>query len=149
MVQIALADPESARPLLEASHALMQSLYNPEENHFLGFDALRQPDIRFFTATEAGRLLGCGALQIKEGYGEVKSFFTAPEARGRGIGTALLATIEATARAQSLPLLRLETGDALAAACRLYERAGFTRRPAFGAYPENGVSVFMEKPLAP
>ncbi|QOL81627.1 GNAT family N-acetyltransferase [Pseudooceanicola spongiae] len=138
--------PEATR-LLDASQALMRRLYNPEENHFLSHDALLADDIRFFIARIGDEVLGCAALQIKTGYGEVKSFYTDEAARGRGIGAALLRQIEDQARAEGLPLLRLETGDALAAACRLYERHGYTRCGVFGDYPDNGVSVFMQKPL--
>jgi putative acetyltransferase len=30
----------------------------------------------------------------------------------------------------------------------LYERCGYTRRGAFGGYPDNGLSLFMSKVLA-
>ncbi|MBY6091181.1 GNAT family N-acetyltransferase [Pseudooceanicola sp. 502str34] len=144
------ADPTSpgCAALLDASHALMRALFNPEENHFLSHEALRAPDIRFFAAGPEAAPLGVAALQIKDGYGEVKSFFVSPEARGMGIGAALVARVEEEAQANGLTLLRLETADKLDAACRLYERHGFVRRGAFGDYPDNGVSVFMEKRLA-
>jgi putative acetyltransferase len=74
--------------------------------------------------------------------------FTAAEGRGRGVAAALLRALEDTAREEKLPELRLETGEALDAACRLYERHGFTRCGAFGGYEENGCSVFMQKPLS-
>jgi putative acetyltransferase len=32
---------------------------------------------------------------------------------------------------------------------RLYERAGYVQRAAFGGYPDNGLSVFYEKRLGP
>lgn len=133
--------------LLDASQSLMRRLFNPEENHFLSHAALAQPDVRFFTARDGTEILGCAALKICSGYGEVKSFFVTDAARGRGIGAALVRQIEDTARDEDLPLLRLETADKLDAAIRLYERHGFARRDAFGDYEENGTSVFMEKAL--
>jgi putative acetyltransferase len=141
-------DPQ-ASALLDASQGLMRRLFNPEENHFLSHDALAQPDVQFFTAREADSktLLGCGAVKNCGDYGEVKSFFVTDAARGKGIGAALIRQIEDQARADELPLLRLETAELLAAACRLYERHGFTRRGPFGDYQDNGTSVFMEKPL--
>ncbi|QPM91046.1 GNAT family N-acetyltransferase [Pseudooceanicola algae] len=144
----AATDPEAVR-LLDASQALMKQLYKPEENNFLSHAALSRPDIRFFLARSGDEVLGCGALQIKSGYGEIKSFYTDEAARGRGVGSALLTRIEDEARANALPILRLETGDALAAACRLYEARGYARCGAFGDYADNGVSVFMEKTLPP
>ena len=147
---VAPARPRDPGPLalLQASQALMRRLYKPEENNFLQIEELEGPDIRFFAAHDAaGTPLGCCALQVKAGYGEVKSLFTAEEARGRGVALALLQRVEEAARAEGLPLLRLETGEALEAACRLYERQGFTRCGVFGSYADNGVSVFMEKRL--
>ena len=46
-----------------------------------------------------------------------------------------------------LPALRLETGVRQPAALRLYERAGYARRGPFGGYPDDPLSVFMEKLL--
>ncbi|MGI3169312.1 GNAT family N-acetyltransferase [Pseudooceanicola sp. C21-150M6] len=136
-----------ASDLLDASQALMRRLFNPEENHFLSHAALAKPDVRFFTARDGTETLGTAALKLCDGYGEVKSFFVTEAARGRGVGAALLRQIEDTARAEGLTLLRLETADKLDAACRLYERHGFTRRGPFGDYEDNNTSVFMEKSL--
>ncbi len=148
-VTVRKADPRepAARALLQESHALMRSLFPAESNHFLSVDALAAPDIAFFVAMRGGRTLGTGALADKGGYGEIKSMFVAPEARGGGTGAAILAAIEAEARARGLAALMLETGDTLDAAHRLYERAGFTRRGPFGDYAADPLSRFMEKPL--
>lgn len=48
-----------------------------------------------------------------------------PEARGAGVGTALLAAIEAHARAQAKTTIRLDVVDTNPQARRLYERVGF------------------------
>ena len=93
-------------------------------------------------------MLGVAALMVKARYGEVKSMFTAPVARNRGVGTALLETLTFAARAEGLVALKLETGTELGAACRLYTRHGFRPCGAFGGYSNDGASVFMEKPLA-
>lgn len=149
MLVVEPADPLAPGPraLLEQSHAMMQAEFPPEENYFLDFEALRGPGIRFFAAREGEAVLGTGALALKDGYGEVKSMFTARRARGRGVGSALLRAIEDEARAHGLPLLRLETAEALEAAVRLYERAGFVRCGIFGDYRPNASSLYMEKRL--
>ncbi len=138
--------PESVR-LLEASHALMESLFPPEDNHYLSIEALCVPEVHFFVARENGEILGCGAFKEMDGYGEVKSMFTSDAGRGRGIASAILSKIEDEARNTGLRLLRLETGDKLYAAHRLYARHGFTRCSAFGDYSSNDTSLFMEKIL--
>jgi putative acetyltransferase len=141
-------DPQAAA-LLRTSHALMLDLFPAEDNYALRIEDLLGEDIRFFVARLGEAFVGTGALQIKQGYGEVKSMFTTQEARGKGVAAALLRQIEDEARAHGLPLLRLETGAALAAAIRLYERHGFTPCPRFGAYAENQTSLYMEKRLIP
>lgn len=139
-------DP-AASALLKQSHALMESLFPPEDNFYLDIDALAQPQIAFFVALRNGETLGTAALADKGSYGEVKSMFVAEAARGLGVGAALLARVEAEARARGLPALMLETGNLLHAAHRLYARAGFIERGPFGDYPEANSSLFMEKRL--
>lgn len=149
MISVAPADPRASGPraLLEASHALMDGLFREEDNHYLPIDALTGPDIRFFAAMSGAETVGTGGLAVREGYGEIKSMFTARAARGRGVGALILGAIEAEARALHLPALKLETGDRLVAAYRLYVRAGFAPCGPFGAYSANGTSLFMEKSL--
>ena len=126
---------------------MMQELFEPEENYFLGFDALCAPHVHFVLARSGTDILGTGALVQMDGYGEVKSMFTGPDARGRGVAAAILRALEDHARGLGLALLRLETGEALIAAIRLYERHGFARCIRFGTYEANDVSVYMEKTL--
>ncbi len=149
MLLVEPGDPTApkAKALLQASHALMQELYPPECNYFLSVEALCGPGIHFYVAREGADVLGTGALVNHGDYGEVKSMFTAERARGKGVGAALLRQLEDHARALELPLLRLETGEELASALRLYMRHGFTRCGIFGAYQPNHTSVYMEKPL--
>lgn len=136
-----------ATALLTASHAYLQSLYPPEDNFFLSIDALAEAHITFIIAELNGQTIGCAALANKGSYGEVKSMFTTPAARGTGTGAALMQALETEARAQHLPMMKLETGDDLYPAHRLYERHGFSRCGPFGDYVEAIRSVFMEKRL--
>lgn len=143
-------DPRTpeATALLQASHALMLELFDPEANHFLSVDALAVPDIAFFVARLEGRAVGCGALATRDGYGELKSMFVDPNTRRAGVAARLMERLETQARAQGLGMLKLETGNLLHAAHALYRRHGFTLCGPFGAYPEHPQSVFMEKRLA-
>ena len=135
--------------LLQQSHALMLSLYSAEENHFLSVDALCAPHIRFFGARLDGRFVGCGALALMDGYGELKSMFTDPSARGKGVAKSILAAIESEAQRNGLDRIALETGWLLKEAVALYRRLGFRESGPFGNYPDSPVSLFMVKDLAP
>ncbi|MGR3456111.1 GNAT family N-acetyltransferase [Pseudooceanicola sp.] len=141
-------DPEVTR-LIRASHALMDELFPAESNHHLMPEELAAPGIHFFAARRDGQTIGCGAVAEKDGYGEIKSVFVDPAARGSGAAQAIMRMLEDHARTLKLPLLRLETGDRLHAARRLYARHGFTERGPYGDYREDPLSVFMEKRLAP
>ncbi len=139
-------DPQ-ATALLQASHALMKSLFPPEDNFYLDINDLTADHIRFFIAREGETIFGTGALALKDTYGEVKSMFVSETARGRGIADALLRQIEDEARANALPVLKLETGNVLHAAHKLYRRQGFVDCGVFGDYSAAKSSIFMEKPL--
>ncbi|PZX19079.1 putative acetyltransferase [Palleronia aestuarii] len=143
------ADPGApgAAALLRMSHELMESLFPPEENHFLDIEALRAPHMRFFAARQGADVVGTIALAIRDGWGEVKSMFVADLARGTGAADALLRQVEDRAREEGLEVLRLETGDALRAARTFYARHGFREREPFGEYTANASSIFMEKSL--
>lgn len=149
MIKITKSDPHDPQitALLQASHALMQSLFPPEDNFFLSIDDLCAEHIHFFAAREGHTVLGTGALRNKGDYGEVKSMFTSEQARGKGVAAAILRALEDEAIAQKIPMLKLETGNVLYGAHRLYERAGFTRCGPFGTYVEASSSIFMEKAL--
>lgn len=149
MIIVARTDPHDpqATALLQASHALMESLFPAEDNFYLSVDDLCADTIHFFTARENGVVLGTGALAVKDGYGEIKSMFVSEAARGKGVGDALLRQIEDQAKIEFLRVLKLETGDVLHAAHRLYARHEFVPCGAFGDYTEAASSIFMEKAL--
>jgi putative acetyltransferase len=147
---IAVERPDQAdvHALLVAVRRWSEDLYPPESRHGLDLAAYERPEVTLFVAREAGVAVGCGAFQRHgDGTAEVKSMFVVPQARGRGIGRAILAAIEHALRGR-ITTLRLETGTKQDAAIRLYESAGFRHRGPFGSYRDDPLSVFMEKPLA-
>lgn len=132
--------------LLEEHLRSMYALSPPESVHALDLDALRKPDITFWSAWEGPLLLGCGALkELDPKHGEVKSMRTPDALRRRGTGRAILAHIVGVARSRGYERLSLETGsqEAFMPAQRLYESFGFTVRGPFGDYVEDPNSVFM------
>jgi putative acetyltransferase len=133
--------------LLSALDAYLESLYPPQSNHLLDVESLCAPNIRFFVARRGADPVGCGALRVEAGYGEVKRMFVAPEARGQNIGRAILRCIEDQAAREGLTLMRLETGIHQAAAHALYRSGGYAECAPFGEYRLDPLSVFMEKRL--
>ena len=121
------------------------------EGHALDPSAYDRPGLTLYAAKNpAGHVLGICGLQVEtKQYGELKTLHTRREARGQGVGEALVAHVIAQARAQDLPELVLETGTApfFQAASRLYVRLGFVECGPFGSYAANPDSHFMRLDL--
>jgi putative acetyltransferase len=143
------ADHPQVVALLAELDAYLGALYEPEANHILSIDELLAPEVSFFVASQGERIVGTGAARCLPGeaYGEIKRMYVDPALRGQRLGARLLTTLEGAVRAQGLSLARLETGAEQVEAVRLYERSGYARCAAFGGYPDNGLSLFFEKPL--
>jgi len=141
-------DQGEAVELLRQSDAFLLSLYPPENCDQIDLPELRSDNVRFFMARLDGRAVGCMALVRNPGNkGELKRCFVAEEVRGKGVGFALLQAAEKAARDEGMRSIQLETGNLNHAALRLYRGSGFRDRGPFGDYPDNGVSVFLEKTL--
>jgi len=128
----------------------MRSVTPPGSSHALDLDALRKPDVTFWTVADGETLLGCGALKaLDSGHAEVKSMRTSPAHQNRGIASALLRHIIAEAERAGYSRLSLETGsfDFFAPARALYTKFGFTYCGPFASYREDPHSVFMTKVL--
>ena len=140
-----LRGPEIAR-LLRAHLEFAARHSPPDLIHALDLDALRTPDITFWTVWERGELVGCGALKaLSPEAGEIKSMHTAQAFRGRGVCAAMLAHILSEARRRGYRRLSLETGtgDAFAPAHALYARHGFVPCGAFANYAASDFNSFM------
>jgi putative acetyltransferase len=121
-----------------------------ESCHAFDVAGLQRPEISFWAAWAGDELLGVGALMdLGNGHGEVKSMHTAREARGRGVGSAMVRHIIDTARERGFRRLSLETGaaDYFAPARALYARHGFTECPPFEGYRPDPNSIFLTLPL--
>jgi putative acetyltransferase len=149
-VTVQVEDPASPEigNLIAQLDAYQLSLYPAESNHLLPIETLRQSHVTFLTARmDDGRVAACGAFVNHGRYAEIKRMFVTPEFRGRGLGRRLLNELEARIRAAGLELVRLETGIRHDEALGLYEKAGYRRCGRFGEYPDDPLSVFMEKDL--
>ena len=96
----------------------------------------------------AGELVGCGAIRpLAPGVAEVKRMFVVQEARGYGVGRAILENLETFAREFGYKSIRLEAGLKQPEAINLYESARYHRAPCYGPFRENPMSVCFEKEL--
>ena len=132
-------------------HLQSMALYSPPESiHALDIEALRQPEITFWTAWEKDELLGCSALkQLDSQHGEIKSMRTASRHLRKGVAAHLLNHILQEAKRRSYKRLSLETGSGAAfkPAHQLYSKFGFTPCEPFADYVEDPYSVFMTREI--
>jgi len=128
----------------------MAELSPPDSIHALGLDALKHPQISFWSAWDGEELLGCGALKrLDAEHGEIKSMRTADAHRRRGVAAAMLEHILAEATRRQYRRVSLETGsmDGFGPARSLYARYGFGYCGPFADYRDDPNSVYMSKKL--
>jgi putative acetyltransferase len=136
--------------LLERHLGFCLSETPPEHSFALDADGLLDPKVTFVSFRDGAAVLGVAAIkELDGGHAEIKSMHTAAEARGRGVGRALLSHLLDTARARGYRRVSLETGTTpgFAAARALYESAGFVPTGPFGDYPETGDNCFYARTL--
>lgn len=151
-MRIAVDDLSRAEVIgLLEEHLTEMQTHSPETSmHALDVTALRKPDITFWTVWDGDELAGCGALREHDpAHGEIKSMRTAVARQRRGVASALLTHIIATARDRGYGRLSLETGasEFYLPAVRLYRRHGFTPCGPFADYTEDPHSIFMTRAL--
>ncbi|CAM3882496.1 GNAT family N-acetyltransferase [Mesobacillus thioparans] len=144
-----LTSPEVIRLIGEHLHGM--TLHSPPESiHALGLEALKKPEITFWTAWDGDQLMGCGALkELDRQHGEVKSMRTAAAHLRKGVAQAMVEHIISEAKSRGYQKLSLETGsmEAFLPARKLYEKYGFDYCPPFADYNEDPNSLFMMKEL--
>lgn len=147
-IDISIEDPtgEDVVALLERHLAFAREVTPAGGVFALDLDAVRAPSLTFFCARSDGMLVGVAALQeLDAEHGEIKSMHTAAEARGRGVGRALVTHLIDVARSRGYRRVSLETGnfDAFDPARRLYARCGFEPCEPHGAYVGSSTSACM------
>jgi len=141
--------PPALQLLAELDADLFRHEYPPESRHAFSVEKLLREGVVFFLTRFKNELAGCGGLKIYPGeYGEVKRMYVRPAFRGLGLGKAMLDHLGQYAQKRGLERLRLETGIYQVEAIGLYERYGFRRRPPFGEYRVDPLSLYFEKSLA-
>lgn len=145
---IAVEDPraDDVGAVLARHLAVMQAETPPAHVHALPADRLRDPAVTLFGARRAGKLLGVGAIRrLDAAHAELKSMHTLAEARGQGVGRAMLNHLLRVAAASGYEKVSLETGTmaAFEPARTMYESAGFRPCQPFSEYTVNPYSVCM------
>ncbi len=131
----------------------LQDMYatSPAESvHALDVEALKAPEITFFSGWKHGKLLGCVALkELDSEQVELKSMRTASDARNLGVASSLLQHVLTIASERGYRCVNLETGSQafFVPAHRLYEKFGFSYCGPFGNYREDPNSKFMTRRL--
>lgn len=150
---IAIESPlqDDVRALVAALNEWALAQTPREFCHHMTVEQMAQPDTSVFIARRNGEAIGMGALRRHaDGVGEVKRMFTKPQARGLGVGAAIVAEIEELALQEGFTRLVLETGavTGFKSAWAVYERRGFSRCGAVLDYPSNTEhNIFYEKCL--
>lgn len=145
---IAIEDPQAADvgAVLARHLAVMREDTPPAHVHALPAERLRDPSVTLFGARRAGELLGVGAIRrLDAAHAELKSMHTLAEARGQGVGRAMLNHLLRVATASGYRQVSLETGTmaTFEPARTMYESAGFRPCRPFGEYTVNPYSVCM------
>jgi putative acetyltransferase len=144
------SEPTEIAAFLEDHVRDMLAITPLESKHALDLDALRRPEVTFWSVLDGDALVGCGAIKrLDDRHAEVKSMRTAPGLRGTGVASRLLGHILAEAAAMGFARLSLETGasEPFLPARRLYEKFGFEYCGPFADYRLDPLSVFMTRVL--
>lgn len=144
-----LSDPRIAE-FLEEHLAEMRSITPLESKHALDLDALRAPEITFWSVWDGDLLVGCGAVKsLDPAHAELKSMRTKGSRRGTGVASRLMEHILAEARRMGFTRMSLETGsdDHFEPARRLYEKFEFGYCEPFADYTLDPYSVYMTRTL--
>jgi putative acetyltransferase len=123
-------DSDAARALLERAEAELHARYPEDACHAVDLAA---DGAALYVAWLDSHPVGCGALRDfadeSERTAEIKRMFVSADARGRGVGRALLRHLLSEARRLGYAAVFLETGTRQPEAIALYESEGFAPRP--------------------
>ncbi|KAA8884662.1 GNAT family N-acetyltransferase [Nocardia colli] len=144
-----LSGPEIAVLLTE--HVAELARHSPADSmHALDLDALRRPEITFWSGWDGDTLAGCAALKrLDNEHAEIKSMRTAATHKRRGVASILLRHLLTEAKARGYRRMSLETGtpEFFIPAQKLYAAHGFEFCEPFGDYAPDPYSHFMTRPL--
>lgn len=144
-----LADPDfRIRPMLGADLPRVMEIENVsfstpwKEPTFRGL--MRRTDTDLFVAEQEGRIVGYAACWTVIDQSELGNVAVAADARGRGIGGALVDTVAARVRERGAVELFLEVRESNRSAQSIYRDRGFVvvgRRRSYYAHPTEDALV--------
>jgi putative acetyltransferase len=144
-----LSGPEIAA-FLDEHVQEMRSITPLESKHALDLEALRRPEITFWSVTDDDVLVGCAAIKrLDADHAELKSMRTATARKRSGIASTLLRFIITEAGHMGFTRLSLETGsdEFFRPARTLYEKFGFGYCEPFADYRPDPHNVFMTRTI--
>ena len=105
------------------------------------------PGGELLLAKRGDHVLGCIALKPLEppAIAEIKRLFVRPQARGHGVGKALVEAIIATAGRLGYGEIKLDTLPEMEGAVALYKASGFVPIPPYGSHPYPGLVTLGKK----
>ena len=131
------AHEEDLAPLIDLENRVFTAdrMSARQWRHHLGSDSAR-----VLVAVRSGRIIGAAVVFFHASHriARLYSISVAPEARGEGIGEALLAASEQLARKRGATAMRLEVRTDNRPAQRLYERHGYGLFAVRFKYYEDG-----------
>ena len=114
--------------LEDLGYAIPGTVYTDEATNHL-YDGFQTKNSVYYVAESNGKLLGGSGIgpipNQTENYCELMRMFLSKEARGLGIGKALMDACIAFDKEQAFDLVYIETFEHMPAARKLYERTGF------------------------
>ena len=149
-MRVALESPDQPEviQLITDLDAYQDTLYPPESRHSLDLASLKQNNVLFAVARDAsGHAIGCGAIVLSDGYGEVKRMYVHPRSRGQGVAKQVLALLEAQAEESGCTHpAHAGNGAEAAAGIGLVRMPWLPSQAAFRQrYRDDPLSVFMQK----
>ena len=131
-------------PHLQEIHAIEQDSFSDPWRLGQFIEELGKTDADWLVALDDGLVVGYVGLQMMVDEGHIVNLAVAPAARGRGIGSALLARALEAASERGARLVTLEVRENNLEAERLYRRYGFEavgRRPRY--YTDTGEDALI------
>lgn len=117
----------------------------PEEMHQCTPHNKFETPIKTILILKNEKAVACGAFKELGDHVEIKRMFVHPDHRGKGLSKVILFELESWAKDLQYKYAKLETGDKLFKAIRLYKNSGYQDMPKYGPYAHYNSSVCLKK----